>query len=65
MSAINNLYAGVPVTALDARIDRYTRLSGRPPDMRAGDEILWDLAIRRSPDPDANVTAFAELPDAA
>jgi catechol 2,3-dioxygenase-like lactoylglutathione lyase family enzyme len=43
MSAITNLYAGVPVTDLDASIDWYTRLFGRPPDMRVGDEILWDL----------------------
>jgi catechol 2,3-dioxygenase-like lactoylglutathione lyase family enzyme len=43
MSAITTMYAGVPVTDLDASIDWYTRLFGRPPDMRAGDEILWDL----------------------
>jgi catechol 2,3-dioxygenase-like lactoylglutathione lyase family enzyme len=43
MSAITDLYAGVPITDLDASIDWYTRLFGRPPDMRAGDEILWDL----------------------
>ena len=40
---MTNLYAGVPVSDLDASIDWYTRLFGRPPDMRAGDEILWDL----------------------
>ncbi len=44
MSAINDLYAGVPVSDLDAGIDWYTRFFGRPPDFRAGDEILWDLA---------------------
>lgn len=43
MSAITDLYAGVPVTDLDASTDWYTRLFGRPPDMRAGDEVLWDL----------------------
>jgi catechol 2,3-dioxygenase-like lactoylglutathione lyase family enzyme len=52
MSAINSRYAGVPVTDLDASIDRYTRLFGRPPDMRAGDEILWDL--------DEHATLFIE-----
>jgi catechol 2,3-dioxygenase-like lactoylglutathione lyase family enzyme len=52
MSAITNLYAGVPVTDLDASIDWYTRLFGRPPDMRAGDEILWDL--------DEHATLFLE-----
>jgi catechol 2,3-dioxygenase-like lactoylglutathione lyase family enzyme len=41
--AITNLYAGVPVSDLDASVDWYTRFFGRPPDMRAGDEILWDL----------------------
>ena len=41
--AITNLFAGVPVTHLDASIDWYTRFFGRPPDLRAGDEILWDL----------------------
>ena len=29
---------------LDAGIDWYTRFFGRPPDMRAGDEVLWDLS---------------------
>ncbi len=43
MRAITNLYAGVPITGLDASIDWSSRLFGRPPDMRAGDEILWDL----------------------
>ena len=41
--AITNLYAGVPVSDLVASIDWYTRFFGRAPDMRAGDEILWDL----------------------
>jgi catechol 2,3-dioxygenase-like lactoylglutathione lyase family enzyme len=56
MSAISNLYAGVPVADLNASIDWYTRLFGRPPDMRAGDEILWDL--------DEHATLFIE-PNAA
>jgi catechol 2,3-dioxygenase-like lactoylglutathione lyase family enzyme len=56
MSAITNLYAGVPVAHLDASIDWYTRFFGRPPDMRAGDEILWDL--------DDHATLFIE-PNAA
>ena len=56
MSAITNLYAGVPVTDLDASIDWYTRFFGRPPDMRAGDEILWDL--------DDHATLFIEPSEA-
>ena len=51
-SAITDLFAGVPVSDLDASIDWYTRLFGRPPDMRAGDEILWDL--------DGHATIFIE-----
>ena len=56
MSAITHLIAGVPVSDLDAGIDWYTRFFGRPPDMRAGDEILWDV--------DEHATLFIE-PDAA
>ena len=41
--AISHLIAGVPVSDLDAPIDWYTRFFGRPPDMRAGQEILWDI----------------------
>jgi catechol 2,3-dioxygenase-like lactoylglutathione lyase family enzyme len=44
MSAITHLYAGVPVSDLDASIDWYTRFFGRPPDFRAGDEVLWEIA---------------------
>ena len=44
MSAIKHLYAGVPVSDLDAGIEWYTRFFGRPPDFRAGDEILWEVA---------------------
>jgi hypothetical protein len=43
MSAITDLFAGVPVSDLDASIDWYTRFVGRPPDWRAGDEILWEI----------------------
>jgi catechol 2,3-dioxygenase-like lactoylglutathione lyase family enzyme len=43
MSAITDLFAGVPVSDLDVSIDWYTRFFGRPPDMRVGDEILWDI----------------------
>ena len=41
--AITHLIAGVPVSDLDAAIDWYTRLFGRPPDLVAGEEILWDI----------------------
>jgi catechol 2,3-dioxygenase-like lactoylglutathione lyase family enzyme len=44
MSAITHLYAGVPVSDLDAGIEWYTRFFRRPPDFRAGDEILWEVA---------------------
>ena len=49
---ITQLFAGVPVSDLDAGIDWYTRFFGREPDMRAGDEILWDL--------DEHATLFIE-----
>ena len=55
VSAITHLYAGVPVADLEASIDWYTRLFGRDPDFRAGDEILWEVA--------ASATLFIE-PDA-
>jgi catechol 2,3-dioxygenase-like lactoylglutathione lyase family enzyme len=55
-SAITHLLAGVPVSDLDTSIDWYTRLFGRAPDMRAGEEILWDI--------DEHATLFIE-PDAA
>jgi catechol 2,3-dioxygenase-like lactoylglutathione lyase family enzyme len=54
--AITHLIAGVPVSDLDTGIDWYTRLFGRPPDMRAGDEVLWDV--------DEHATLFIE-PDPA
>jgi catechol 2,3-dioxygenase-like lactoylglutathione lyase family enzyme len=43
MSAITHLFAGVPVSDLDASIDWYTRFFGRPPDSRVGEEILWEV----------------------
>jgi catechol 2,3-dioxygenase-like lactoylglutathione lyase family enzyme len=46
MSAITHLFAGVPVSDLDASIDWYTRFFGRPPDSRVGDEILWAVDER-------------------
>ena len=46
MSAITHLFAGVPVSDLDASIDWYTRLFGRPPDSRVGEEILWEIDER-------------------
>jgi catechol 2,3-dioxygenase-like lactoylglutathione lyase family enzyme len=56
MSPITALFAGVPVSDLDASIDWYSRFFGRPPDMRVGDEILWDI--------DDHATLFIE-PNAA
>ena len=56
MSAITHLYAGVPVSDLDASIDWYARFFGKPPDFRAGDEVLWET--------DEHATLFIE-PDAA
>ncbi len=55
-SAITHLIAGVPVSDLDAGIDWYRRFFGRPPDMRTGDEVLWDI--------DEHATFFIE-PNAA
>jgi catechol 2,3-dioxygenase-like lactoylglutathione lyase family enzyme len=46
MSAITHLFAGVPVSDLDASIDWYTRFFGRPPDSRVGDEVLWEIDER-------------------
>src|SRR5918992_533481 len=43
MSAITDLFAGVPVSTLDASIDWYTRFFGRLPDSRVGDEVLWEI----------------------
>ena len=46
MSAITHLFAGVPVSDLDASIDWYTRFFGRLPDSRVGDEVLWEIDER-------------------
>jgi catechol 2,3-dioxygenase-like lactoylglutathione lyase family enzyme len=54
-AAITQLLAGVPVSDLDAGIDWYTRFFGRAPDMRVGDEVLWEI--------DEHATLFIE-PDA-
>jgi catechol 2,3-dioxygenase-like lactoylglutathione lyase family enzyme len=43
MSAITDLFAGVPVSDLEASVDWYTRLLGRPPDNRVGEEVLWEI----------------------
>jgi catechol 2,3-dioxygenase-like lactoylglutathione lyase family enzyme len=57
MSAITHLFAGVPVSDLDASIDWYTRFFGRAPDRRVGDEILWEVDERAwlfiEPNPDS------------
>jgi catechol 2,3-dioxygenase-like lactoylglutathione lyase family enzyme len=53
---ITQLIAGVPVSDLERGIDWYTRFFGREPDMRAGEEILWDV--------DEHATLFIE-PNAA
>jgi catechol 2,3-dioxygenase-like lactoylglutathione lyase family enzyme len=45
-SAITHLFAGVPVSDLDASIDWYARLFGRPPDRRVGQEMLWEIDER-------------------
>jgi catechol 2,3-dioxygenase-like lactoylglutathione lyase family enzyme len=44
VGAITDLFAGVPVSDLDADIDWYTRFFGRPPDLRVGEEVLWEIA---------------------
>ena len=43
MSAITDLFAGIPVSDLDASVDWYTRFFGRPPDRRVEDEVLWEI----------------------
>ena len=44
--AITHLFAGVPISDLDTIIDWYTRFFGRPPDMRVGKEMLWEIDER-------------------
>ena len=56
MQAITHLIAGVPVSDLDTDTDWYTRFFEQPPDLRVGEEILWDV--------DEHATLFIE-PDAA
>jgi catechol 2,3-dioxygenase-like lactoylglutathione lyase family enzyme len=56
MSAITELFAGVPVSDLDVSVDWYTRFFGRPPNVRVGDEVLWEIV--------EHATVFIE-PDAA
>jgi catechol 2,3-dioxygenase-like lactoylglutathione lyase family enzyme len=46
MSAITHLFAGVPISDLDASIDWYARFFGRAPDRRVGDEVLWEIDER-------------------
>ncbi len=50
--AITDLYAGVPVSDLDAGTDWYTRFFGRPPDRPMGTEMLWEI--------DEHATLFIE-----
>lgn len=52
MSPIAALIAGVPVSDLDAAVDWYTRFFGRSPNLRVGDEVLWDT--------DEHATLFIE-----
>ena len=40
---ITALYAGMPVSDLDASCAWYTRFFGCEPTLRVGDEILWDI----------------------
>jgi|SRR4051812_30025968 catechol 2,3-dioxygenase-like lactoylglutathione lyase family enzyme len=49
---ITHLYAGVPVSDLDAGEAWYKRFFGRPPDFRAGTELLWEV--------DEHATLFIE-----
>ena len=52
VGAISQLVAGVPVSDLEVSVDWYTRFFGRSPDMRVGDEVLWDV--------DEHATLFIE-----
>jgi len=47
MSAITHLFAGVPVSDLDAGLDWYTRFFGRPPDSRKDRLPFWQFGARR------------------
>ena len=62
MSAITHLIACVPASDLDASIDWYTRFAGRPPDMRAGDEMdSQAAAVRTRPVGSAVTLPYTEL----
>ena len=43
MTRLTDLFAGIPVSDLDASTDWYTRFFGRPPDQVMGDEIMWEI----------------------
>ena len=51
---------------LDAGIDWYTRFFGRPPDKRAGDDVLWEIrarhALHRAERGTRDTTAFPNAP---
>lgn len=40
---INDVFAGIPVSDIEASLDWYTRLFGREPDMLAADEKIWQV----------------------
>jgi catechol 2,3-dioxygenase-like lactoylglutathione lyase family enzyme len=41
---VTHAFAGIPVADLDTAVDWYSRLLGRPPDMRPHDrEVVWHL----------------------
>lgn len=43
MADLTDVFAGVPVSDLDASTKWYRRFFGREPDAVVGDEILWDV----------------------
>lgn len=45
-AAITALFAGVPVTDLEASVEWYTRFFDRSPTVRVGEEVLWELDER-------------------
>ena len=67
VSAITHLYAGVPVSDLDA-VTGLDALLERPTAERIGHEAVetYSNGVRhvKIPDPDGNAIAFAEPPDA-
>jgi hypothetical protein len=46
MSAITHLFAGVPVSDLEAGMDWYTRFLGGDPQTLASRRILWEIDER-------------------